>query len=217
MDNQPRSATEIVRNVIEKDAVVRNGLARGLINVRALARYIQTITREDTTFEALIAAIRRYPIKETAAKRVGVGRLITNLSMKNRIVDVIIRNEPGIPGALAKFSEQIDYGRGETLSIGSGSQTVTVVLDSKNLDKLTKLIPKEKVLNIIKDLAMVTVTLAPEHVTTPGVVATMTADFAMEGVNLFDAIHTVPDIIFTVRERDALRIYQAMEKLSKED
>jgi hypothetical protein len=38
MPDKKQSAGELVRNVIERDGVIRNGLARGLVNHRALAR-----------------------------------------------------------------------------------------------------------------------------------------------------------------------------------
>ncbi|HYB66890.1 MAG TPA: hypothetical protein VEC43_01065, partial [Candidatus Acidoferrales bacterium] len=62
-----QSTGEVVRQFIERDAVLKNGLARGLINARALARYIQVETRERYSFEAILSAIRRYPVKAVAA------------------------------------------------------------------------------------------------------------------------------------------------------
>jgi hypothetical protein len=211
-----RPASEVVRETLEKDPVIRNGLARGLINVRALARYIQVERNEETTFEALVAAIRRYPIRETAAKRSAMGGLVTKLGMKNRIADVTIRNAPEIPVLLGKFSEDVDYARGETLSIVSGSKNVRVVVDEKNLDKLIKLVPKNSVLGVLRNLAAVIVTYDERAYTTPGFSAATFDELAMEGINLDDFIQSPPDGFYIVAERDALRAYQALERLSNE-
>ncbi len=61
-----RNSSQTVRDIIERDGIIRNGLARGLINVRALARYIQIELHEEATFESIVSGIRRYPIRETA-------------------------------------------------------------------------------------------------------------------------------------------------------
>jgi hypothetical protein len=214
MSNLPRSASEVVRETIERDAVIGNGLARGLINVRALARFMQVEAHDEVTFESLVAAIRRYPVKETAPKRKGMGRLITKMGMKNKIADVTIRNEPEIPALLGKFSEQVDYGRGETLSIVSGSKNVRVVVDSKNLDKLIRMLPKKNILGILHDLAAVIITYDELAYTTPGFSAAMFNEIAMEGINLDDFVQSPPDGMFIVAEKDALRTYQALERLS---
>jgi len=211
-----RSASEVVRDTIEKDPVIRIGLARGLINVRALARRMQVETHEETTFEALVAAIRRYPIKETAAKRRSMGGLLTKLGMKNRIADVTIRNAPEIPVLLGRFSEEVDYARGETLSIVSGSKNVRVVLDEKNLDKLIKMVPKNSVLGVLRNLAAVIITYDERAYTTPGFSAAMFNELAMEGINVDDFIQSPPDGFYIVAEKDALRAYQALERLSNE-
>jgi hypothetical protein len=216
MSNSSRTASEIVRATIETDAVIRNGLARGLVNVRALARYIQVETREEVTFEALVAAIRRYPVKETASKRKGMGSLISKLGVKNEIDEVTIRNEPEIPALLGKFSEQVDYGRGEIFSIVSGQQIVRVVIDSKNLEKLTRMIPKKDILGVIHNLAAVTFTYRENAIDTPGFLATLFNEIALEGINIKDFLDPSPDGIFIVPEKEAIRGYQALERLSNE-
>ena len=198
---------------MERDAVVRNGMARDLINVRALARYIQTSVSDDVTFEALVAAIRRYPARETAAKRRDVGEMITKLSMKNNVVQVPIKNRPEIPTILAKFSEKVDYARGETLGIATGIQTDTVVIDSNNLDRLTGLLPKNSVLKIIRNLSAVMLSMQERELETPGVLATLSAEIAMEGINHYDILHSTPDSMFVVDDKDALRTYRALERL----
>ena len=74
MSNQPKPAGEIVREAIERDGVIRNGLARGLVNHRALARWIQDSSPTEASFDALLSAIRRYPLQHSTARRQFTGR-----------------------------------------------------------------------------------------------------------------------------------------------
>lgn len=217
MSNPTRSISELVREVIERDGVIRNGLARGLINARALARYIQVAMREDASMEAIVSSIRRYPLKEITTKRQSVGKMITKLTMKNRIVVVSIMNEPSITTALARFSSEVDYGRGETLHIVSGIETVEVVIDSTNLGKLTSMIPKKNVIGVNGNLAEIVVALSEIAFTTLGVVAAIATELAMNNVNLFTYLTYAhpPHAIIVVEEKDALKSYQSLERLSK--
>ena len=57
--------TSIVDRIIESDGAIRKDLGRGLLNIRALARYIQGEARldgEELSIEAVIGAIRRYDV-----------------------------------------------------------------------------------------------------------------------------------------------------------
>ena len=63
MSISTRSLADVVKETIEKDAVIKKGLARNLINIRALARVIQGTVGEKTSLEAIVSAIRRYPFR----------------------------------------------------------------------------------------------------------------------------------------------------------
>lgn len=218
MASERRATSEVVGEFMERDAVARNGFARGLINVRALARYVQVQTHERYSFEALVSAIHRYPAKDTSARRQVWGRLITGLTMKNNIVEVTIKNEPDVPLLLARFSGTVDYGRGDTLSIVSNPQCVNVIIDSKNSDKLTRTIPKRNILRISGNLAAVIVTEAEANIDTPGFEAAIFDEIAMDGINLQEHVGQAgpPSYdMFLVKEPDALRTYQAVERLAK--
>ena len=201
---------------MEKDPVIRNGLARGLINSRALARYLQVATHEEVTFEALVSAIRRYPVKEALQKRQEMGRLISKIGIKNKIVEVAIRNDPEMPPLLARFSGEVDYGRGDTLSIVSSAHEVIVVVDSSNLDKLLGVIPKRNVMSVDHDLATVVVNYKTPVVGTPGLLAAICTEIAIEGISIRDLIETLSDSTFLVREEDALRAYEAVKRLASQ-
>ena len=193
--------------------MVRNGLSQGLINVRALARRIQMSTRQGPTLEALVAAIRRYPIKGAVMREKGVSKLITKLSMKDGVVDVEIQNAPEIPGLLAKFSEKVDTTKGESLSMSASVLEWVVVIDSKNLDILTRMIPKKNILRVTRDLAEVSLTMAEAFNDTVGAMASITSEIAMEGINVVEYVRAAPYLGILVEERDALRAYRAMERL----
>jgi aspartokinase len=210
------STGEAVRQIIESDGAIKIGLMRGLINARALARYIQVLTHEKYSFEALVSAIRRYPIEATATKYEDSGKLISKLTMKNKIVVVAIRSAPEIPMILAKLSGDIDYGRGETFRVSSGAECITVVIDSKNLDKLDAVIPKDDIVSVLGNLSEITAVLSDNSTKTVGTAATMTAELAMSGVNILYIMSYGPphSLVFVVKESDALKGYSGLQKLS---
>jgi len=209
-----------VKEAIETDGVIKYGLAMGLINQRALARYIQVATRETYSFEAILSAIRRYPIKESSAKRERVGKMILKLSMKNKVVEVSVRNRPEIQLALAHFAGEVNYAVGETFWLVSSPEVVAITIDSRNEDKLYSKIAKRDVLRRLENLAEIVIEM-PTIVYMPGVVSAITTELAINDVNIMSisASGEAPGpselIMILVDEKDVLKAYQSLERLSR--
>src|SRR5271155_4082146 len=152
-----------VERIIEGDGAIKSGMARGLVNVRALARYIQEEARrdgEELSLEAIIGSIRRYPVEERWSSQRNLGRLFRKLTMRNKIVDVAILNDPEITAALGKFASMIDYSLGETFRLVSGVEAIRVVIDEKNLEKMKSIIPKKNIPKISTGLAEIIVSMS---------------------------------------------------------
>ncbi len=212
-----RSTGEVVREIIERDGTIRIGLARKLINARALARYIQVATHEKYSFEALVSAIRRYPVHEIASQYQETGKLITKLTMKNNIVAVSIRSVPEAPAILAKVSGEIDYGRGETFRIVSGPESVSVIIDSKNLAKVTAAVPKRDIVRVLDNLSELIVVLSDTALRTVGIAATLATELAMNRVNILYTMSYGPPhaIVYIVDDVESLSGYRAFQRLSR--
>ena len=210
--------TSIVERIIESDGAIRKDLGRGLLNVRALARHIQNealLEGEELSTEAVIGAVRRYHVGARVAAHESTGLLFKKLTMRNKIVDVAILNDPEITAALGRFASMIDYSLGETFRLVSGVESIRVVIDEKNLDKMKSIIPKKNIPKIVTGLSEIIVSMSEVADTTPGVVSTVTTELAMNGINMIEFMSCVPELIIVVDERDALRSYDAIEKLSR--
>jgi hypothetical protein len=214
MSNQPKPAGELVREVIERDGVVRNGLARGLVNHRALARWIQNSSPSEASFDALLSAIRRYPVRESTARRQFTGGMILKLSLKNRIVVISLRNEKDVQKAIARFSEEVNYANGETFRVVTSMEAVSVTLDSRNAGKLEARVSKSQVLRKLDNLAEVMVTLEPDAEKVSGVISTIASELAINDVNIRQLTSVGPGrVIILVDEDDALGAYRSLEAL----
>jgi hypothetical protein len=210
-------ASEVDR-MIEGDGAIRSAMARGLVNVRALARYLQELGRQEgkeMSLEAIIGAIRRYPIAERWSSQRERGRLFKKLTMRNKIVDVAILNDPEITAALGRFASTIDYSLGESFRLVSGVESIRVVIDEKNLEKMKSIIPKRNIPKISTGLSEIIVSMEEVANTTPGLVSMVTSELAMHGINMIEFMSCVPELIIVVDEKDALRSYEAIERLTR--
>jgi hypothetical protein len=53
-----------IERIIESDPTIRNGLFRGIINSRGLSRYILENFAVDSTMDAVLGVLRRYPLDD---------------------------------------------------------------------------------------------------------------------------------------------------------
>ena len=203
---------------IEGDAAIRSGIQRGLLNTRSVARLIQKRLeegrKEEASIAAIVSAIRRYPIKERKTAYRQIGKLLHKITMRNEIVDVDIINSPEIPRALGKIAAQIDYSRGEAFRVLAGVESIKVIVDEKNFDKMN-VIPKQNIRSVAKDLAEIIISMPQIAGRTPGIVAAVTTELMMYNINLVEFMSCVPEIIIIIDENDATKSYQLIENLVK--
>lgn len=214
MTNPARRASDIVRESIERDGVVRQGLARHLINVRALARSIESTARGEASFDAILGAIRRYPIRRSAARRENAGRAIVKISLKNRIAVLSVRNRPENQLTIARFAQELSHGPGETFRVISSPEAVSVTLDSRNLDRLESKIPRHDVHRHLVNLAEIVVETASGIEDVPGALSAITTELAVNDVSIVQLSTVGPGrIILLVGEKDVTRAYRSLEEL----
>jgi aspartokinase len=208
-----------VKEAIETDGVIRHGLEMGLVNQRALARYIQVATHEKYSFEAILSAIRRYPVKESAARKGAIGKMILKISMKNKVVEVTVRNRPEIQLSIARFASEMNYTSGETFWLVSTPETVGVTIDTRNEAKLNSHLTKKDILGRLENLAEIDIEMSG-ILSTPGVLSSLTTQLAINDVNVIGLsasgqVAGAERVMIAVDEKDLLRAYQALERLSR--
>ncbi|MDG6982963.1 MAG: hypothetical protein JRN28_00145 [Nitrososphaerota archaeon] len=217
MPNEAQSAGELVRNTIERDPVVRFGLTRRLVNHRALARTIQAESAADVSFDAILSAIRRYPLRRAYERHEKAGKMISKIGMKNRVVVLSLKNDRETQRAIARFSEEVNYSAGETFRVISSMDYVSVTLDARNSDVFETRLPKSVIRKKTGGLAELTIEMEVEVEESPGALAVVVGELALNEVNIRQLTSVGPGrVIVLVNERDALKSYQALEILAKE-
>jgi hypothetical protein len=215
MSMQTQSAGELVRNTIERDPVVGFGLARGLVNHRALARAMEAEAPAGVSFEALLSAIRRYPLRKNYEKRERVGRMISKLALKNKVAVLSLKNDSDTQRIIARFSDEVNYSAGETFRVISALDYVSVTLDTKNADRLEMRVPKSAIRKKTGGLAELTVEMKSEVEESPGALAAIVGELALNEVNIRQLTSVGPGrVIVLVNETEALKSYQALEALA---
>ncbi len=197
---------------IDADPSLQLDLERGVINMRALARYLRQGGLEADE-AALISAIRRYPKSSPVRKVYEDARRIvgqSTISTKSHIVSIALSKGEEAQAALPKLFSRVHYEKGETLRIVQGEESIKLLVDEKNADKLLELIPRRLVLKVQKGMAEINMHLHPQAVTTPGIMYVLCGELSRNRVNINEITSCVPEMLVFVDEKDLLRAYQVL-------
>ena len=210
--------TNIVHKVwkmLDNSPSIRRCMGQGLINTTALAKYFIKEKEINGTLDAVSSAIRRYKLEkydeifDTANKIVSFGELST----RSKLANIAVIKDAEIQELLPKIFSIIQYNRGDVLRIIQADEAIKILVNEKNLEKVESLFPKKKIIKIDKNLAEINMHLHPEAVKTPGIIAVISNELAMNGVNVMESMSCVPEMLWFVKEKDVLKAYNVMYQL----
>jgi aspartokinase len=190
-------------------------MSKGLINTTALAKYIIKEKKGDGTLDAVNSAIRRYKfdrydeIFDTANEIVSFGELST----RSKLANIAVIKDAEIQELLPKIFSIIQYNRGDVLRIIQADEAIKILVNEKNLEKVKNLFPKKKIIKIDRNLAEINMHLHPEAVKTPGIIAVISNELAMNGINVMETMSCVPEMLWFVKEKDVLKAHNVMFQL----
>lgn len=206
-----------VWKILDSSPSIQREMSRGLINSSALARYIIEKKKVDGTIDAVINAIRRYECDDHDTVFKNASKIIseTVISTKSRLANIAIIKDTSTQKLLPDLFSIIAYNRGDVLRIIQADESIKILVDEKNLEKVRKLFPEEKIIKIDEDLAEINMHLHSEAVNTPGIITISSIELTMNGINVMETMSCVPELLWFVKEKDALKAYNVLYQLCK--
>ncbi len=203
--------TKEVQRFIDHDAAIKKDLGRSIINMRALAKYVQKQLRINEDVDAVISAIRRYESDFNDEKRFEkASELIKNakISTKTGIAIIALAKEPSVQELLPKLFAVIHYARGEVLRIIQAEESIKIIVDEKNVSKVTDIFKKSDVLKIEHNIGEINMKLAPASAKVSGVLAILDTELANNEINIVETISCVPELLWFIDQKDLLKAHQ---------
>ena len=206
--------THEIWNIINKDPPLKRDISRGLINIRAVAHYLIKESNLDTSVDAVISAIRRYPYVEETATNTTIRDVMreSRISTKTKIVSISMKREHKSLELLQKIFPLIAFGRGEVLRISEGRELIKILVDQDKLTEFKKIIPVEFIVEIRQNLSELSIHFGNGSTKTVGVLATILNQIAIHNINIVEAISCFPEYMLFVDERDILNTYDVLLK-----
>ncbi|MEI6731704.1 MAG: hypothetical protein WCK90_03410 [archaeon] len=207
----------VVEKKLEDRPFIQESLARGIINVAALAEeMIPEIEREmggKVKFSAVNMAIRRLSEKlnKKFENKTKFDRS-SNIAIISDLVCFSLYRTPDLQKYLREISELVDLQAGDFLTITQGMNEITLFTNKKYEKKIQDILPQRTIKIVYRNLSSVTIHIPSSSVETPGLFYLATRALAWESINLIDIVSTVTEMTFIVREKDTMRAFDAIKK-----
>ena len=206
-----------VERIIESDPAIRTGLQRGIINSRALSRYLLENCAVDSTPDAVLGILRRYPLDGAREDDNRLAFKDCNISMRSGMAYLTIDNAPEIMKRVGEFASTIRSVKGESFRVIVGSDSVRVIAGQEALDKFRQTFRPREIINFYPELAEICL-LLPFGTERLGEIATaITSQLTLNKIGLIGILVCPPEDIIIVSETDASRTFEALQQLLKEE
>ncbi len=210
-----KSINQEVAQILDKHISIQKCLKRGIINSRALARFIITEYQLSHTTDAIISAIRRYDIDSSPTIDVKDNEeLFSNmiLSTKDNVAKIVVKDSCFKIICKDFLGESILK---ENCRLIKSKETVTIIVNEKGFDGKIKLFNKEDVIGTQKNLSEIRLHFHKDISSAKGVVARLSGELAVHDINVEYVVYSMPDLLLYVKEKDLVQAHDVLRQIKK--
>ena len=211
--------SHISKKIVSGQPFVEEGLAGGIISIANLAEQILPKIEQELgkkiKHAAVVMALRRYA-DEIAEHRRKTSRFdfTGEILMKTNICDFSVIKSPNLLVKLKTIYNLVNFERGDTLNVILGNNEVSIIINEKYMQKLTKSLAGEKILNKEHDLVALTIIFTVDDFThTPGVIFNAVRKLAWENINIYEIVSTMTELTFILGKKDSMKAYNVLQEM----
>ncbi|MEK6949417.1 MAG: hypothetical protein AABX34_04295 [Nanoarchaeota archaeon] len=213
-----QNITEQVKGFLDNDFIVRKCLFKNIVSLRALARHIiQKVGLKDGNLDAVISAIRRYKREEKDESDTMLKRIFQKLKVTTRssIIDVQVQKTRKNLENISQLNSIIGIEKGEIIRVIQAEQSITMIIDDKNLDKFNEIFSKEGYISITKNLVEVNLQFSEEAQDIKGIVSIVSSSLNAEGINIVEIMSSAPELLIMIKKEDLVKVFNVLDNLQK--
>jgi aspartokinase len=211
-----RTVADVVHTMVMETPFLEEMLARGLINLSALARQLKPGVEEallkPASEASLVMALRRLTprLESLASGPARPMRLIEDFTVRSDLVELTYARSEHIIGSQQELLRSIRHEAHRFVTFTQGVYEVTMVLDAGLEQAARTAFRGESLIERLDDLAAVTIRLAKQTVGTPGVHYNILKLLAMRGINVVEVVSTLTELSVVLGHRDVDRAFAAL-------
>lgn len=205
---------------LDNDFTIRKCLFKNIISLRALSRHI--VKKEglkEKNLDAVISAIRRYKRTEKEESDEKLRKLFSKIKVTTRsnIVDIRVQKNKRSVESISKLNSAVDIEKGEILRVIQAEQSITIIIDDKNLGKFHDIFSKTDIISIDKQLVEVNLQFTKESQSIKGIVSLVASSMNAEGITIIEIMSSAPELLILVKKEELLKALGVVDSLQSLD
>ncbi|MCH8067258.1 MAG: hypothetical protein IIC69_01625 [Nanoarchaeota archaeon] len=205
----------LLQNFLNKNPDIRESRNKGLVNRRALAKYIiEKESLDKNRFEALVTTLRRFELKPETLEYLDVVKEL-KVSTKDKISIVYLEKSDEVLKNILKVVNLVNFNKSETLKIVLGSLSIKLFIDEFNVKKTENIFSDKDIIATYKNISELNLIFPDKASKMKGVIAYITTELSINNINIVEIITGKPELIIYVKESELLKAYETINRLKE--
>lgn len=205
----------LLQNFFNKNPDIREARNKGLVNRRALAKYIIEKERLDKNrFEALVTALRRFELKPASKETLDFIKEI-KISTKDKISIIYLENSEEVLKNISRVINSVNFNKNETLKFVQGSLSLKLFVDEFNVKKIKDIFISKDIITIHNSISELNLIFPEKAIKTKGVISYLTSELAINNVNIVEFLTGKPELMIYVDESNLLKAYETIKRIKE--
>ena len=210
------TVSHLVKKIVAGQPFIEEALGRGIISVANFSEEILPKIEQElgkkVKLPAVVMALRRYA-EEISEHRKKLRKFdyTGEILMKTNICDFTVVKSQNLLTKLKTIHSLVNFERGDTLNVILGNNEVSIVINEKYAQKLSKFLSGEKILN--KEYGLVALTIiftADDFLHTPGIIFNAVRKLTWNHINIYEIVSTMTELTFILSNKDSMKAYDVL-------
>lgn len=208
-----------VKDMLSKQVFLQEAINRDIVSFNLLARHLRPDIEQElgkpVKHSAVVMALRRYAEKLEKKKDQVSFNYFRETLIKTDICYIIVEESSTSLNKIQTLSNEIDVKRGGIFNIIQGNYELGVITNQRYKEKLMDLLIDEKILNVVEDLVVISLTYSKDFLFTPGVLYNVLRFLAWENINVVGITLTPKELNLVIQREQTMNCYNILERLVK--
>ncbi len=208
-------ATEI-EQLVGKSPLLEEGLARGIINVSALAREFLPVLAENlqrpVSESAVMMALKRLQPNLSSRQRDmrPILARMGDLTVRSNLVEITYRKSPDTLARQQVLLKRLQDLGDQFITFTQGVFEMTIITSAGLAVDVQRAFEGEKMIVRLDGLAAIVIRLPADTVQIPGVHYTLLKQFAWHDINLVEVVSTYSELTLVMEREDVDRGFSVL-------
>lgn len=212
------NTTEVVNELVRDTPLLEDGIRQGIINYSALAREIRPELEKrlmrPVQRGAIIMALKRITGDLRQAERQikpAVAQMILDMTVRSQLIEFTYAVSDSIVAKQKELFTFVEERKDTFCNLSQGIRELTMIVSKDIRVPLERIFRAEKLLDMIEDLASITIRFQKEIVDIPGVYYYILKLLAWQGVTIIEVVSTSTELTIVFKADDIDRAFSLLK------